>query len=165
VADRAPNVRDAHAALVATDAARIRHRPQAGSLCYGLRSGDEISLGCDVRLQFDIPSPLSNTARLVCTSGHRPEERLDGLILMEQVCQLGPQPDHHIVCPHAAAPLILFKKGPALWCRSPQEWTLNGRPLTGSAALSHGVVVATETLSFRLEAPWPSHRNTFEADH
>ncbi len=116
-----------------------------------LRSGDELTLGGDVRWQFTIPTPLSNSARLVCTSGHRPVERIDGIILLEQVCQLGPQPDHHIPCPRAETPLILFRKGDALWCRSPQEWTLDGRPVTGSAALTDGAVAATETLSFRLE--------------
>ena len=123
----------------------------AGSIRHALRSGDEFTLGPDVRFQFTLPTPLSNTARLVCTSGHRPQERIDGIILLEQVCQLGPQPDHHIVCQKAESPLILFRKGAGLWCRSPQAWTLDGRPVTGAAVLSNGAVVATETLSFRLE--------------
>jgi hypothetical protein len=123
----------------------------AGGIRHDLKAGDELTLGGDVRWQFTIPTPLSNTARLICTSGHRPTERIDGVILLEQFCQLGPQPDHHIVCPRAEAPLILFRKGGQLWCRSPQEWTLDGRSIAGSAALLAGAVAATETLSFRLE--------------
>lgn len=116
-----------------------------------LRSGIEFTLGRDVRWQFVIPTPLSNSARLVCTSGHRPAERIDGVILLEQLCQLGPHPDHHIHCPRADTSLILYRKGGQLWCRSPQQWTLNGQPVTGSALLADGAVAATETLSFRLE--------------
>lgn len=117
----------------------------------GLRSGDEIALNDNVRLELTIPTQLSNTARLVCTSGHRPEQRIDGVVLLEQMCQLGPQDDHHIVCPRAESSFVLFKKGEALWCRSSQEWTLQGRSVSGAAPLEHGALVATESLSFRLE--------------
>ena len=116
-----------------------------------LKSGDKLTLGRDVNFQFTIPTALSNSARLVNTSGHHPLGRIDGVILMEQVCQIGPRADHHIICPQADSELILYRKGDALWCRSPQEWKLNGRTATGSAELNHNAIVETETLSFRLE--------------
>jgi hypothetical protein len=137
--------------VTASGPATLNGKAVAEGVAVGLRTGDSLTLGADVGFQFSIPSPLSNTARLVCTSGHRPRERVDGVVLLEQVCQLGPQADHHIVCPRVEAPLILFLKGGRLWCRSPLEWTLDGVPVAGSAPLFAGAVVATETLSFRLE--------------
>ena len=117
----------------------------------GLRSGDEISLGAEVRFQFTIPTQLSNSARLVCTSGHRPEQRIDGIILLEQMCQLGPREDHHIVCPHSEDSFVLFQKRGEVWCRSSEEWTLDGTQMNGSAKLNDGAVVAGESLQFRVE--------------
>lgn len=134
-----------------SETARFSHERDVSGSSHLLRSGDEFTLGVHVRFQFSIPTPLSNTARLICASGHRPSERIDGVILLEQMCQLGPQPDHHITCPRAESPLILFCKGGGLWCRSPQAWTLDGRTVTAPAALHNGAVVATDTLSFRLE--------------
>lgn len=116
-----------------------------------LRHEDEITLGEDVRLRFEIPSPLSRSARLTLVSGHRPAERNDGLILMAETCLLGPTSDQHIVCPEAAAPLVLFRKEGRLWCRSPEEWKLQGRSQTAAAPLPQGALVTTETLSFRVE--------------
>jgi hypothetical protein len=116
-----------------------------------LRTGDEVTLGRDVRLQFELPSMLSPSARLTLLSGHRPATRIDGVVLMEQACLIGPQTDQHIVCPRAKSNFVLFRKGDGLWCRSREEWRLEGRPVAGAAMLSHGAVVSTESLSFRVE--------------
>lgn len=116
-----------------------------------LRGGEEITLGRDVRLRFEVPSPLSASARVTFLSGHRPVERIDGLVLLAETCLLGAAPDHHIVCPEVATPVVLYRKGGGLWCRSSEEWRLEGRSLTGAAPLGPGVLVASESMTFRIE--------------
>jgi hypothetical protein len=116
-----------------------------------LRSGDEFVLGEDVRWRFRLPSPLSASAVIDFLSGHRPAERIDGIVLLEQSCLIGPGRDHHIDCPRSESSLVLFRREGGLWCRSPQQWTLQGRPITGAAPLADGSIVATETLQFRVE--------------
>jgi len=111
----------------------------------------EITLGTDVRLRFEIPSRLSASARVTLPSGHRPAERIEGAILMADTCLIGPQADQHVVCPGSATNLVLYRKGGQLWCRSREEWTLQGRSLTGGHRLSQGSLVSTESLTFRVE--------------
>lgn len=116
-----------------------------------LRSGDEISLGTDVRLRFGIPSPLSVSATVEFASPHRPAERIDGIVLLEQACVIGPADDHHIHTPRSETTLVLFRREGGLWCRSPQPWRLQEYPVSGAAPLYNGCLVATESLQFRVE--------------
>ncbi|MEZ6067342.1 MAG: FHA domain-containing protein [Planctomycetaceae bacterium] len=124
-------------------------RPESGE--QWLRSGDELRLGRDVRLKFEQPSPLSLSARLAVTSGHRPPQRIDGVVLLEQACLLGPGSDQHIVCPRAKVNFVLYRKGTALWCRCPEQWKLDGSAVSGAAELFNGSFVSHDSLSFRLE--------------
>lgn len=116
-----------------------------------LRGGEELRLGRDVRLRFEVPSPLSASARLTFLSGHRPAERLDGVVLLAETCLLGPSAEHHIVCPGVRTPLVLYRREGGLWCRSAEEWRLEGRSLTGAAPLAPGALVTNESLTFRIE--------------
>lgn len=127
----------------------VNGRPVAGEAL--LRGGEEITLGTDVRLRFEVPSPLSASARVTFLSGHRPAERLDGLVLLAETCLLGPSAEHHIVCPEVSTPLVLYRQKGGLWCRSAEEWKLEGRALTGAAPLAPGALVATESVTFRIE--------------
>ena len=127
----------------------INERPLEGEAW--LKSGDELRLRSDVRLRFEIPSALSATARLTCPSGHRPAERIEGVILLEQACQIGPGDENHVVCPLAEESVLVFRKQGKLWCRCAQDWTLDGRTIAGAAELQRGSLVATETLTFRIE--------------
>src|SRR5207248_10660826 len=47
-----------------------------------LRSNDRITLGTSCQLQFRQPAPISTTARLDLTSGHRLPLALDAVVLM-----------------------------------------------------------------------------------
>lgn len=127
----------------------VNDRPLTGE--GWLKPGDELRLRSDVRLRFEIPSALSATARLTCPSGHRPADRIDGVILLEQACQLGAGLDHHVVCPHADESAVLFRKRDRLWCRVARDWSLDGRTISGAAELHHGALVTTDTLTFRVE--------------
>jgi hypothetical protein len=135
--------------LALAGSGRVNGRPVAHEAL--LRGGEEITLGADVRLRFEVPSPLSASARVTFLSGHRPPERIDGLVLLAETCLLGAAPDHHIVCPEVQTPVVLYRKAGELWCRSPEEWRLEGRALTGAAPLAPGVLVASESVTFRIE--------------
>lgn len=141
--------RGEHYRLLLRGAGQIAGTPFEGETF--LRSGDEIVLGNDVRWRFRVPSPLSASAVVDFLSGHRPAERIDGLVLLDHACLIGPGSHQHIDCPQAESSLVLFRRGGGLWCRSHEQWTLQGRPVTGAAPVTDGAIVATETLQFRVE--------------
>ncbi len=138
-----------HYRLSLAGAGSINAEPVAGDAF--LRSGDMIQLGEDVRLFFRIPSPLSASAVVEFASSHRPGERIDGLVLFEQTCLLGASSDHHILCPESECPVVLFLRAGRFWCRSRKPWHLNGHPCQEAAPVHDGALIATESLSFRIE--------------
>ena len=69
-----------------------------GKSCYDpvlLNTNSEIGLGATVRLRFEIPMPLSTTARLEFQSHHRPAMAIDGVLLFHDNCVIGPQAGSH----------------------------------------------------------------------
>ena len=116
-----------------------------------LRDGDLIELGSGVRLTFRQPSALSASARLEFTSGHRPAKRIDGVILMDQTCLMGPSEDCHIVCPHWEQTVVMFLRNGKLSCRSDEELFVNGSPIESSAPIRDGTVITGAELRLRAE--------------
>lgn len=116
-----------------------------------LMNGDELQLGRDVRLRFRLPSSLSTSAVLEFVSDHRPSQRTDGVVLMDQTCLIGPGSDQHIRCRGAADSVVVFRRDDALWARSRQPLQVNGKKHNGPIQLKDGDVVRDETTSFRLE--------------
>jgi len=116
-----------------------------------LHDGDVIRLGPTVELEFRQPSPVSSTARLTVVSRHRLPLAVDGVILMAETCIVGPSPQAHIPAPALADPVVLYRQGPALWCRAPGEFEVDGRPYTGRAPLAACSGVLGEGFSFSLE--------------
>ena len=55
-----------------------------------LNTNYRLELASGVRLRFRLPSVLSATAVIDFLSDHRPNRSIDGVILMEQACLLGP---------------------------------------------------------------------------
>jgi len=115
-----------------------------------LRSGDPFEIGGGVRLRLRTPSSLSNTAVVDFVSSHRPVQRIDGAILLEQVCILGPSADAHIHCPHWSSAVMLFRRGDELWFKG-TGLKRNGEPVEGEAALTHGAVLTGDELRLRVE--------------
>lgn len=111
----------------------------------------ELQLGDDVRLNFEVPSELSRSARLTCVSSHRPVDRSQGLILMCEHLLLGPGSGVHISCPQWKGNVILFRRSGKLWCQSAPELRLNDQPLTEAMPLEHGSVLTGQGLRLRLE--------------
>jgi len=116
-----------------------------------LRDNVELTLGSDVRFRFRQPTSLSASATLVCESGHSPQERLDGIVLLDQTCLLGASTDHHIRLPGSTTPAVLFRREGSLWLRMSEEWILNGVPTKGAAPLRDGSVATWGECQFRIE--------------
>jgi len=116
-----------------------------------LRSGEVFEIGGGVRLRLRTPNSLSSTAVLEFVSPHRPVQRIDGVILLEQVCILGPAEDSHIRCAQWQHPLVLFRRDGQLWCKAAPGLHLNGAAAGGEFALADGGVVTGDDLRLRVE--------------
>ncbi|HVJ87381.1 MAG TPA: hypothetical protein VM452_17110 [Caulifigura sp.] len=116
-----------------------------------LRAGETFEIGGGVELRLRVPNPLSHTAVLDIVSSHRTEPRFNGVILLDQVCVLGPGADAHIRSPLWPTPLILFRRDDALWCKAVPGLQRNGQPVSGEAPLDNGDVLTTEDLRLRVE--------------
>ena len=128
---------------------RVNDRPLENPAL--LRHGDRIELGGSVELSFALPSALSASASLDFVSGHRPSQSVDGVVLMQENCLLGPGRENHIRCPHWPETVILFKRDGAICCRSRTEIFVDGNHVQDSETLSPGAVVTGDELSFRFE--------------
>lgn len=126
----------------------VNHGAAGGRL---LRSGEVFEIGGGVRLRLRTPNSLSNTAVLEFVSSHRPVQRIDGVILLEQVCILGPAEDAHIRCPQWQHPVVLFQRDGQLWCKAAPGLQLNGAEATGEFVLADGGVLTGEDLRLRVE--------------
>lgn len=115
-----------------------------------LSSGTEISLG-PVKVLFEQPTVLSASAVLKPHTSHRIDGGVDGVVLMENLCLLGPGTDHHILCRHWEAPIILFRRGEELYCKSPAALFVNEQLVQEEAPLSHGAVITGPEARFRIE--------------
>jgi hypothetical protein len=116
-----------------------------------LRDGDVIRLGSTLELEFRQPSPVSSTARLELLSRHRLPLAVEGVILMAETCIVGPSSQAHIFATSLAAPVVLYRQGPSLWCRAPGTFEVDGRPCIARAQLTLQSSVLGEGFSFSLE--------------
>lgn len=115
----------------------------------------DIEMGGSVRLRFRLPSVLSGTATLDFLSDHRPAHSLDGVILMEDNCLLGPGSDNHIRCLSWPETVLIYRRGDQLWCKSRSDIFLEKTPIRSGGPLKPGSIVTGNELRFRLEAaPW-----------
>jgi hypothetical protein len=118
-----------------------------------LNHGSTLSLGNNVQLKFRLPSPLSRTAQLELASAHGLARSVDGIVLMDETCLLGPTSENHIKCSSWTDSVLLYRRGDELWCRSRQEIAIDDRPVAGGGALKVGSVVTGSDFRFRIEAP------------
>lgn len=73
------------------------------------RNPESLRLGEGVVLNFSQPHPWSQTARLTVQSSHRSILGLDGYLLMQRECLLGPTADCHIRCPEWTETIVLTR--------------------------------------------------------
>src|SRR5262249_27127852 len=93
-----------------------------------LRSGDRVTLGASCQFLFRQPSPLSGTARLELTSGHRLPTSVDAVLLMADALVIGPDAQAHVTVPDLKQPLVLFRTKEGLGVRYGGSFTVNARP-------------------------------------
>jgi hypothetical protein len=116
-----------------------------------LRDRDVLRLGSSVELLFRQPSPVSATARLEIVSHHRLPMAVEGVILMAETCILGAPPQAHVVAEDLREPLVLFRQGGQLWCRTTGSYEVDGKPCEGRVALGARSRVQGKEFSFGLE--------------
>ena len=116
-----------------------------------LNSGSEIQLGNSVQLAFHIPNALSSSAVLSFQSGHRPDQNVDAVILMNDSCLLGPGQENHITCKDWNETVILFKQGNELYCQSRADLFMNDQLIDHQIEIPAGAVISGMDFRFRLE--------------
>lgn len=116
-----------------------------------LYDGDELELGAGVKLRFAQPHVLSATARLDFVSRHRPQLRVDGVLLMAESCVLGPNLRNHVVCRDWKDDVVLYRHGGRLFCRAMDDIEIDGRLCEGRGELTGQSVVKGEDFSLALE--------------
>jgi hypothetical protein len=124
---------------------------QAVTTAAPIHDGDVIRLGSTVELEFRQPSPVSATARLAIVSRHRLPLAVDGVLLMAETCIIGSSPQAHIPSPGLGNPVILYRQGPALWCRASDSFEVDGRACGARAPLTLQSSVLGDGFSFSLE--------------
>lgn len=129
--------------LLADGAVRVNDRRIDGETI--LRNNDEVTLGEDVVWRSLIPSPLSRSAVLRFESSHRPVPRIDGAVLFDQTCLLGPGQQTHIPCPEWKESVVLFARDGGLWMRTGDR---NDQP----RPVADGDVIGGDDWRFRIEA-------------
>ena len=101
-----------------------------------LRSGQQISLGDKVRLDYRQDHPLSKSARLDFASRHRTLPWSDGVVLAAQSIILGPNPNNHIFCPNWRSDLVLFRRNDTWFAKSQLGFCVDEQPLANEVGNS-----------------------------
>jgi tetratricopeptide (TPR) repeat protein len=107
-----------------------------------LQNGDRVTLGQSCQLQFRQPVPVSASARLEITSGHRLQLAVDGVLLMADTLVLGPDANAHVQMPDLAQPIVLFRQKDGLGVRHAGAFQIDGQ-----RCKDRGTLTATSTLS------------------
>jgi hypothetical protein len=153
------NLRSEHLTITRSGDAYCTTEPGQGEPTW-LRDGSELQLDGRVKMRLRTPSVLSPTAVLspagapwprMFTPGKTPFS-VDGIVMMDEVCLLGPAGDAHIVCLDWEEPVVLFRRNGQLWCRSRGEIAVDGRDETAACPLRDGSIVSGTGWRFRVEA-------------
>ena len=110
-----------------------------------------IELAGSVRLRFRLPSVLSATAVLDFVSDHRPPQSVDGVVLMDETCLLGPGRDNHIRCLDWSESVLLYRKEGRFCCKSQTPLLIDGMIVKDGAPMEPGDVVSGLDMRFRIE--------------
>jgi hypothetical protein len=137
--------------LEAHAACKVADRPVEGQT--HLNNNYRLELGSGVRLRFRMPSVLSATGVIDFLSDHRPNRSIDGVILMDETCLLGPTADNHAVCPEWTQTVLLYRKADGFWAKSQSQILIDGKLMPeGGGPVKPGSYVSGNDFGFRLEA-------------
>jgi hypothetical protein len=150
------DVSRAHAALTresegyvleAVRPVQVNGRPTEKTL---LQPGDRLGLG-GCQILFAQPVPVSATARLDLTSGHRLPLAVDAVLLMADTLVLGPGPQAHVIVPDLARPVILFRQKEGLGVRFPGGLVVDGQVCRERGSLTPTSKVLADDFAFAVE--------------
>jgi len=121
-----------------------------------LNPGDRVTLGATCQFQFQRPVPVSGTAKLELTSGHRLVHCVEGVLLMANEVILGPAGASHVVVPGVTERVLLYRSKDGLGLRVPGGKVLvNDRPHAERAPLPLPASVEADGVTFALEPVGP----------
>lgn len=116
-----------------------------------LQNGNEILLGNSVKLGFKVPNALSSSAVVSFKSGHRPDQNIDAVILMEDSCLLGPGTENHVTCKEWKETIILFQRDEKIYCQSRADLFIEDKLVENQTEITEGAIVSGVDFRFRLE--------------
>jgi pSer/pThr/pTyr-binding forkhead associated (FHA) protein len=116
-----------------------------------LGDGDQITLGTTCKLRFRLPVPLSNTARLEITSGHRLAVTVDGILLMGDTLMLGPGAQSHVQVPEQKQQVVLCRSKDGVSVRYAGEFRVGKQSHRNRTDLTLPATVCAEDAVFTLE--------------
>lgn len=116
-----------------------------------LQSGDRVTLGSCCQLRFSQPVPVSTTAQLEVTSGHRLPLAVAKVFLMADTLVLGPGPQAHVIMPDLRQSVVLFRNRDGLGVRYPGDLVVDGVPCRERGVLGGNSRVAGDDFAFAVE--------------
>lgn len=117
-----------------------------------LRPDDRLNLGDGCQVRFRQPAPVSASARLDLTSGHRLPLSVDAVLLMADTLLLGPGTHVHVELPECKNTVVLFRHKDGLGVRCGGELTVNGERCKDRGLLGSHASVAGDDFAFAVEA-------------
>ncbi len=108
---------------------RVQMGPQRIHESAFLRSDDRFQLGSGVAFHFDVPHPLSGSARLRVDRRTRFRPHVDAVLWLDDTLVLGPTDDCHVRVSHAEGPLVMMRRQDA-WQVKPVAAGESWRALT-----------------------------------
>jgi hypothetical protein len=134
--------------LSADKAASVNLTPAAKA---HLRDGDRITLGASCQLLFAQPEPLSASARLTLTSGHRFAQPVDAVLLMAETLIIDRSLQAHIRAPDLTRRVVIHRQGRDFAVKAGFSIRTNGQSFSDRAMLTPGETCTIEDLAMTLE--------------
>src|ERR1051326_2124806 len=116
-----------------------------------LNDGDRITLGTTCQLCFRLPVPLSSSARLEFSSGHRLAVAVEGVLLMADTLVLGPGTQSHVQVPEQQRQVVLCRTKEGIGVRYAGGLRVNDQAQTNRAGLPLPAAVMADYFGFGVE--------------
>jgi hypothetical protein len=120
-----------------------------------LQSGDRVTLGHSCQLRFSQAVPVSATARLDVTSGHRLPVAVEGVFLMADTLVLGPGSQVHVPMPDLQHAVVLYRNRDGLGIRHGGNLTVDGRRCGERGVLGPASTACGDDFALSVEALGP----------
>ncbi|MEM8736253.1 MAG: FHA domain-containing protein [Planctomycetota bacterium] len=116
-----------------------------------LANADIVQFGERVQVQFNMPNPLSATAKLELASLNKFKPNVDGVLLLSDSCILGPGPGSHVLCPSWNHELLMFRHGEKWYFRTLEDVEVNGKSAKGQIPIESGMRLKGGDFSLSIE--------------